>query len=224
MKFLFLIVVLFVFQVSSIDGQQQCQARYNQSIIGQCSTINSCQGTILAGNSCQQQKCCVKEMMIAAPSCLTANEFDIFYNSTSRSTYLRSVFNRAFSSKGICSNCYAKAAALAIAATMTNNFQTDESTQTDAELTADDNKYGNTQAGDGSRYRRRGLFGLRGRTMYQRLQMWLPEYQSINNPESVAIVENAAVIAALLWNYPDLQSCKIRRYDRERFHLFVFVL
>ena len=202
MQFIGVLAVLLLW-VSPIAGQE-CRARYNQSIVGRCSSISSCQGTILAGSACQQQKCCVPELMVTAPSCLDASEFDSFYNYSTRTIYLRSVLNRALSSAGICGNCQAKAAFLAIAATMTNNFETDESPQTDAQLAADDGKYGNVQQGDGARYRRRGLFGVRGRTMYQRLQELLPQYQSLSNPESVAIVENAGVIAAQLWNRPDL--------------------
>lgn len=204
MQFVVVLAVLLL-GISAIDAQE-CRARYNQSIVGQCSSVSSCQGTILAGSTCQQQRCCVPELMVTAPSCLIANEFDAFYNYSTRAIYLRSVLNRALTAAGICRNCQAKAAFLAIAATMTSHFQTDESTQTDAELATDDNKYGNMERGDGSRYRRRGFFGLRGRTMYQRLQQLLPQYQSLNNPESVAIVEDAGAIAAQLWNRPDLTT------------------
>lgn len=204
--------------LSTVNGQQ-CRARFNQTISGQCSSTNNCQGSILAGTNCEQQRCCVPGALLVAQTCLTANNFDVLYNN-SRATFLRSVLNFGFSSAGICQNCQAKAAFLAVAATMTNNFQTDESTQTDAALAADDGKYGNTQQGDGSRFRRRGFFGLRGREMYQRLQTRLPQYQTLVNPEVAAIVENAAVIAAALWQNPDLNSGKgtcVSKFDTRHF-------
>ncbi|UJR07957.1 hypothetical protein I4U23_012236 [Adineta vaga] len=97
----------------------------------------------------------------------------------------------------ICDNCQAKAAFLAIAATMTKNFSIDERSASDVQFAADDNKYGNREKGDGSRFRRRGFFGLRGRTMYERSK------QNLNNTESAALVENAIVIAAKLWQNPN---------------------
>ena len=204
----FVFVTLSSLLIASINGQQ-CQARFNPLIVGQCSSIDNCQGTILSGNSCQQQRCCVSALITNPPTCLTTAEFDVFYNNTVRARYLRSVLNMGLSRAGICSDCQSKAAFLAIAAAMTNDFQTDESTQSESELSAEDFKYGNNRTGDGSRFRRRGLFGLRGRTMYQRLQTFIPQYQPIENPESVAIVENAIQIASLLWNNPTLMNGKI---------------
>ncbi|CAF2725601.1 unnamed protein product [Rotaria sp. Silwood2] len=87
---------------------------------------------------------------------------------------------------------------------MTDNFENDEATDNDAQFAGDDGKYGNVEPGDGSRYRRRGLFGLRGRTMYRRLQELLPQYNTLTNPELAAITENAIIIAAQLWNNPNL--------------------
>jgi predicted chitinase len=87
---------------------------------------------------------------------------------------------------------------------MTDDFQNDETTGTEARFATDDAKYGNNRPGDGSRYRRRGFFGLRGRRMYARLQTSIPKYQSLNNPESVALQRNSIEIAVRLWNKPDL--------------------
>jgi len=87
---------------------------------------------------------------------------------------------------------------------MTDNFQNDEATGSEAQFGDDDRKYGNNQTGDGSRFRRRGFFGLRGRTMYERLQRLIPQYQSVTNPESVALQRNSIEIAAQLWNKSDL--------------------
>jgi hypothetical protein len=201
---------LFIFTISvlsTVDGQQ-CQAKFNQSISGQCSSINTCQGAILSTKTCEQQRCCVPATSPStSQTCITANDFDVLYN-TSRAVFFRTVLNYGINLAGICSNCQAKAAFLAIAATMTENFQTDEAVGTDAQFVADDNKYGNSQAGDGSRFRRRGFFGLRGRTMYQRLQTMMPQYQSLTNPESVALTQNAIMIASTLWAHPDLKDGK----------------
>ena len=133
----------------------------------------------------------------------------MLYNS-SRATFLRNVLGSGISFAGICENCQVKAAFLAVAATMTNNFQTDESIKTEAQLAGDDGKYENTQRGDGSRFRRRGFFGIQGREMYQRLQARLPPLSAIVNPEAVATVWNAALIAAALWQTPDLLNGRQR--------------
>jgi hypothetical protein len=203
---------LFIFTISVLStvAGQNCHARFNQSINGQCSFIDICQGTILSSDSCGQQHCCVPATLPYTPqTCITANDFNLLYN-TSRATFLRIFLNYGINSAGICGNCQAKAAFLAIAATMTQNFQTDEASGSDAQFAADDNKYGNLQQGDGSRFRQRGFFGLRGRTMYQRLQTLMPQYQSLTNPESVALIQNAIMIASRLWANPDLMSGKYR--------------
>ena len=192
---------------SAVYGQS-CRARYNQSISGQYSLASACQGTILNSNLLEQQRCCVPTTSPStSATCITANHFDVLYN-TSRATFLRTVLNYGMNAAGICQNCQAKAAFLAIAATMTQNFQTDEATGSDAQFIADDNKYGNSQEGDGSRFRQRGFFGLRGRTMYQRLQAAMPQYQSLTEPELVALTQNSIMIAAKLWTNPDLINGK----------------
>jgi hypothetical protein len=203
----FLLFIFTILVLSIADGQQ-CRARFNQSISGQCSSVDTCNGTILTSNSCEQQRCCVPATSSSSSqTCITANDFDVLYN-TSRARFLRTVLNYGINLAGICDNCQAKAAFLAIATTMTQNFQTDEAVGSDAQFATDDNKYGNSQQGDGIRFRRRGFFGLRGRTMYQRLQTSMPQYQSLSNPESVALTQNAIMIASKLWTNPDLMSGK----------------
>lgn len=202
----FVVTILFL----SVTNGQNCSGRFNEGIIGHCSSIDNCQGTILAGRSCDQNRCCVNATAPSSPStCITADDFDVLYN-TSRATFLRRVLNYGINSAGICSNCQAKAAFLAVAATLTEDFQTDEATGTDEQFTEDDTKYGNTQEGDGSRFRRRGFFGLRGREMYGRLQILKPAYSSLTNPELVALTQSSIDIASLIWNNPDLQCRKLK--------------
>ncbi|CAF3723994.1 unnamed protein product [Rotaria sordida] len=160
--------------------------------------------TLLAVTSCEQKRCCVSEMPpTIGQSCLTQNSLTPLFN-TSRGRFIQKVLSRGIYEAGICSNCQAKAAFLAIATTMTDNFENDEATGSDAQFAGDDNKYGNVEPGDGSRFRQRGLFGLRGRRMYQRLQTLLPQYRTLTNPELAAITENAIIIAAQLWKNPNL--------------------
>ena len=206
-----LIVILLVSSLISIVNGQQCSAGFNQSITGQCSSAQNCSGTLLTSTACGKQLCCIPTRTLpVAATCLSAKQFYALYNNTPRTQTLLNIFNYGMNDAGICNNCQAKAAFLAIAATMTKNFSIDERSASDAQFTADDGKYGNKQKGDGSRFRRRGLFGLRGRAMYERLQSVLPKYQSVNNSESVALLENAIIIAARFWNYPDLMNSKLK--------------
>jgi hypothetical protein len=203
----FLVFILTLSILSTVNGQQ-CQARFNRSINGLNSPIDACQGAILNSDIREERGCCITATSPStSQTCITANDFDSLYN-TSRATFLRTVLNYGINAAGICQNCQAKAAFLAIAATMTENFRTDEATGSDAQFAADDQKYGNSQEGDGSRFRRRGFFGLRGRTMYERLQRVMPQYQSLTNPESVALTQNSIMIAVQLWTNPDLLSRK----------------
>ena len=227
MVILYIIMQMFyligILSILSIVNGQNCRGKFNDTIRGQCSNVDNCQGTILATNSCPQKQCCINGTVKASPKqCLTLNDFDISYNHTSRAVFLRKILNYGIDSAGICDNCQAKAAFLAIAATMTNNFQMDEVTFSNTIFARDDTKYGNTQAGDGSRFRQRGFFGLRGREMYTRLQTLKPQYQSLTNPESVALTQNAIDIASLLWNNPNLQSQKsnLTQYADGTFYSF----
>lgn len=130
MKF-FIFISIIIVLLSTVDGQQ-CQGKFNQSIVGQCSSISSCQGSILSSNICEQQRCCVSSSPLSSlPTCITANDFDVLYN-TSRTTFLRTILNYGMNLAGICQNCQSKAAYLAITATMTENFQTDETIRSDS--------------------------------------------------------------------------------------------
>lgn len=203
-------IIAFIFVLSLLSSYtthgQQCQGTFNTDLNGQCSSVNNCQGTILASNSCETNKCCINgTSMISNSNCINATDFNILYNTT-RERFLQQFLNHGIYLAGICNNCQAKAAFLAVAATMTNNFQTDEAIGSTAEFAEDDTSYGNNQTGDGSKFRRRGFFGLRGREMYTRLQALYPQYQTLSNPESAALLENAAVIASLLWKNSNLQN------------------
>ncbi|CAF1664498.1 unnamed protein product, partial [Adineta ricciae] len=200
-KFLLIFGLVFL----STTQAQRCVGSYNESISGECQSHKNCQGSLLAAGGCEGGGCCVKLATKPSPSvCLTESDFVPLYK-TERAIFLQKILSYAINSAGICTNCQAKAAFLAIAATMTDNFQKDEAQGHSSEFTDDDGKYGNTQAGDGSLFRRRGFFGLRGRTMYQRVQTTLPKYQTIMaNPQLAAFVDNAIEIAAALWKKPDL--------------------
>ncbi|CAF1399628.1 unnamed protein product [Rotaria sp. Silwood1] len=89
---------------------------------------------------------------------------------------------------------------------MTDDFAYDEAVGTAGEFASDDKKYGNSETGDGFRFRRRGLFGLRGRTMYERFEKLMAQYQTLAKPERAAIIENAMVIASTMWKKPNLQN------------------
>ncbi|CAF1102968.1 unnamed protein product, partial [Didymodactylos carnosus] len=117
------------------------------------------------------------------------------YNETARTRYIYRYLNKALNDIGICQNCVAKAAFLAIAASMTNQFTADEAMGTDAQFSIDDNKYGNTKPGDGGRFRRRGYIGIRGRRMYESLL----DSEISESPEKAAMPDKAIKIAATKW-------------------------
>ena len=52
---------------------------------------------------------------------------------------------------------------------MTDQFEKDESTDIEECFAIDDQKYENSKPDDGSRFRQRGHFGLRGRGMHRQL-------------------------------------------------------
>ncbi|CAF4692406.1 unnamed protein product [Rotaria sp. Silwood1] len=138
-----------------------------------------------------------------------------------RGSFIHNILQGGLFESGICFNCPAKAAFLAIAATMTDNFQNDEAIGSDAEFAGDDSKYGNVEPGDGSRFRRRGLFGLRERTMYQRLQKRLSQYVTLTNPELAAITKTAIIIAVELWKNPNsLNETSLTSYADGTFYGF----
>ena len=179
---------------------QRCEGRFNESIVGQCEFPADCRGTLLAAVRCEGRRCCINETKVPSrPSCLNHTAFLSVYNTT-RGLFIAQILDYGINRAGLCANCQAKAAYLAIAATMTENFEKDEATGSDASFTPDDFRYENTQSGDGSRFRRRGFFGLRGRGTYQRLQALAPQYPVQDYPELAAIADNAVEIAALISN------------------------
>lgn len=185
---------------------QECSGRFNESITGQCQAASDCRGTLLSGITCEGKRCCINGTPTPPrPACLDQTVFLSAYNST-RGIFLAQILAYGIDRAGLCSNCQGKAAFLAIAATMTENFEKDEATGNDASFVADDRRYNNTQAGDGSRFRRRGFFGLRGRAMYERLQAWMPKYPVVSQPELAAIVGNSIEIAAQQWNSSNFQT------------------
>ncbi|CAF1607118.1 unnamed protein product [Rotaria magnacalcarata] len=199
----FVLLTFILSTLSTIDGQS-CQATFHQSITGQCSSIDSCEGTILASYLCGRHVCCINTTLPPiSDKCIPGVDLGIL-NNTSRGKFLLSALNYGIKSAGICDNCQAKAAFLAVAATMTENFTTDEAVKSDAEFSADDIKYGNSKEGDGSRFRRRGFFGVRGRTIYETLAKLMPQNEIVTNPEIVALTNNAIGIASLIWKNPNL--------------------
>jgi uncharacterized protein (DUF2237 family) len=184
---------------------QQCKGNFNATFTGQCQAPNDCRGTLLSPVSCEGKRCCINQTSIPSQvgSCLNRTAFRSAYNST-RGAFLAELLDYGIYKAGLCTSCQGKAAFLAIAATMTENFQKDEATGNDASFAADDRRYGNTQAGDGSRFRRRGFFGLRGRGMYDRVQKSSLKFPVISQPELAAIANYAIEIAAYQWRNPDL--------------------
>jgi len=126
-------IIAFIFVLSLLSSYttygQQCQGTSNTGLTGHCSSVNNCQGTVLASNSCGENKCCINGTPMP------------------------------------------------------------------------------------STFRRRGFFGLRGKEMYTRLQIQYPQYQTLSNPESAALLENSAVIASLLWKNSNLQNGNTQIYD-----------
>ena len=202
------LLALIVSVCVSLTHGQRCRGKFDESITGDCAEIGDCRGSIFAAETCEFGRCCIKEgSPLSGPNCIKVADFDSLYNS-SRAKYLRTVLNYGINDAGICSNCQAQAAFLAIASTMTDDFQEDEARGSDASFAADDNKYGNNQTGDGSRFRRRGFFGLQGRTMYSRFQKLKPQYKIMDSPEWAAVAENAIIVASHMWKTPDLLNGK----------------
>ncbi|CAF1617193.1 unnamed protein product, partial [Didymodactylos carnosus] len=151
--------------------QTPCEGKYDTRIKGNCSLKSLCEGALLSVDCSDENSCCIQRPPLPNPSpvCISITNFKNLYGDTVRTGYIHRYLNKALNDINVCQNCVASAAFLAIAATMTNEFTTDDAIGTDAQFSADDNKYGNTQPGDGGRFRRRGYFGIRGRKMYESL-------------------------------------------------------
>ena len=200
------LTILFIALCSYAVHGQTCNARYDDSKIGQCVAAKECQGTSLSTDTCEYQVCCSNTTSGGLSSgCLDQNAFTSVYN-TSRGKYIFKFLDHGINRTGICTNCRAKAAFLAIAAAMTNDFERDEVPGRSFAFAYDDQRYGNSDRDDGSLFRRRGFFGLRGKDIYERLQASNRAFNVYSKPELAADPKTAAEIAAILWNRPDLQS------------------
>ncbi|CAF1047667.1 unnamed protein product [Didymodactylos carnosus] len=183
-------------------GQTACEAKYDKTIKGNCSLKSQCEGALLSVGCSDENSCCVQRAPLATslPVCISDANFNNLYSDTVRTQYIRRYLNKALNDINVCQNCVAKAAFLAIAASMTNEFTTDEAMGTDAQFSADDNKYGNTQPGDGGRLRRRGYFGIRGQKMYESLS----DSEIMESPEKAAFPDKAIKIATMKWTMDNM--------------------
>ncbi|CAF4015555.1 unnamed protein product [Adineta steineri] len=187
-----------------ITNGQTCYGKYDPTMTGECLSPVACEGSVLAGESCEGGTCCISQTLTStATTCISEKDFDALYP-TPRAKWLRVALNAGMNLAGICSNCQAKAAFLAVAATMTNDFQIDEVQGTDSQFTDDDSSYGNREPGDGSLFRQRGFFPFRGRTLYTQLAILMPQYAILANPQLAALINISAQIAAQRWTTPNL--------------------
>ncbi|CAF1274189.1 unnamed protein product [Adineta steineri] len=182
---------------------QTCYGKYDTTMTGECLSPDACGGSLLDGRSCEGGTCCISQTLTStATTCITEKDFAALYP-TPRAPWLRVALNAGMNLAGICSNCQAKAAFLAVAATMTNDFQIDELQGTDGQFAVDDTSYGNFQPGDGSLFRQRGFFGIRGRTQYTQLAALMPQYAILANPQLAALINISAQIAGQRWKTPN---------------------
>lgn len=199
------ILVLLFSATFVVNSQRTCRARFNNST-GLCTTPSTCTGSSVSSETCDTATCCINTTVIpTTPNCFNQTLFTQIYP-TSRGLYIAQVLNYAINQADICGNCRATAAFLAIAATITNDFLYDEAVGNDATFRGDDQRFGNNVTGDGSRYRSRGFFGIRGKFLYEKFQSIYPTYRIYVNPQQASDTKTAAEIAANLWRNPTLQT------------------
>jgi hypothetical protein len=73
----FLVFILTLSVLSTVNGQQ-CQARFNRSINGLNSPIDTCQGAILNSDIREERGCCIATTSLStSQTCIPVNDFEI---------------------------------------------------------------------------------------------------------------------------------------------------
>ena len=190
-----------IFLYIQLASSQSCKSRYSPFYTGTCTKRSDCTGGLLNNLCPNNLACCIDDpnASIANSNFVSAADLQSLVGASSaRLTFMSRVLVGPNSNP----TCQQKSTFLSQLAHESSRFLYGE------EIGAEDyfNKYenrpdlGNTQTGDGAKYRGRGFIQLTGRANYAKVGAEL-SLDLVNNPEMAAFPTISAKIAALFWEY-----------------------
>ena len=184
---------------------ENCTSRYEPYFTGTCMNRGKCLGALI-NNLCtgSANACCIDETSASGETLVSAqNLVSLAGVDTARIRYLSTVITAPKTSP----SCGQTAAYLAQLAHESARFQYSEEVGAESYFDRYENRndLGNTQPGDGRKYRGRGFIQITGRANYKQAGDALG-LDLVNSPELAAFPVNAAKIAVWYWTSKDLNT------------------
>jgi len=182
-----------------------CEGRYSTDLIGVCIRKKDCTGALIHGQcTTKGLTCCIPDpdASEAAETFISAEELAAITSSNTRVTAISKVLREPSSGSG----CSEKAAFLAQLAHECGNFDFGEEVKNnEADFDVYDGRtdLGNTEPGDGRKFRGRGFIMITGRYNYKEAGEYIG-VDLVNNPELAAMPTVAAKLAAWYWTTRNL--------------------
>lgn len=195
-----LVTVLFMVVIQLAHSQSQpCGGRYGSKLNGTCMDADQCTGALLNNLCSGSQLCCIPDSN--GPNSNNPYIKTEFLSIVGDTVRTNAIFNYMASPSTIYPTCWERASFLSQLTHESNYFLQGEEVGAESSFAVNDNRadLGNTQAGDGAKYRGRGFIQITGRANYAAagLALGLP---LVDNPELAAMPSNAIKIAIWFWN------------------------
>ena len=203
------LVYLAIMCMIKLTLSQSCAGRYSPSYKGTCSKRTECTGALLNNLCSGDLVCCISEPNPVSNNFVTSNDLEKL---TGLKNNRISSISRVLQSPTTNPTCSQKASFLSQLAHESANFMYGEELGNGTEVYFD--KYenridlGNTEPGDGRKFRGRGFIQITGRANYARAGKDL-SLDLVNDPEMAAFPSVAAKIAVWFWQngaYVDLNT------------------
>lgn len=173
---------------------QSCTSTYS-GLVGTCLRPADCEGAVLNNLCPGSLKCCVNEKVIGNENFVNAQELISITGSNSKRIVFVSSFLKSPSDNP---SCDLKASFISQLVHESKNFLAGEEIGGESYFLKYENIKGNTQPGDGARFRGRGFIQITGRFNYMKAGTAINE-DLINKPELAAFPSIAAKIAVWYW-------------------------
>jgi putative chitinase len=213
---MFLLKLIILFLTYEKILAQNCTSRYTPYFNGTCMSVSSCQGATLNNLCPGSLKCCIPEsassegfVSIQTLASLTGS------SQTDRLSFISGAIKAPTANP----TCFHKSAFLAQLLHESANFRSDEEIGNEAYFSKYDGRpdLGNTQPGDGAKFRGRGFIQITGRDVYTKGGAYIG-VDLVNEPERAAFPSNAGKLA--FWFYNVYKGINLNQYADGTFYSF----
>ncbi len=191
------LLILVLSQIKNIESQSSCLSRYSPFFNGTCMSPSNCKGALLNNLCPGSLKCCINETIFINENFISENDLISFTGiNSARISFVSQILKSPTPNP----TCNLKAAFLGQLAHESTNFINGEELGPEDYFSRYENRndLGNTQPGDGAKYRGRGYIQITGRSNYAKFGNLINK-DLVNQPELAAFPSIAAQIAVLYW-------------------------